>query len=60
VATIYLSSTFRDLEAHRKAVNDQLTKMRHKVIAMESYVAREDRPFKALVSVVRTGFMGDR
>ena len=42
--TIYLSSSFEDLKLHRKAVYDalhQLTGVR--VIAMEDYVARDDR-----------------
>jgi hypothetical protein len=47
VATIYLSSTYRDLEAHRQAVYRQLTQMQHKVIAMEDYVARDERPADA-------------
>ena len=41
---IYLSSTFVDLKAHREAVYRQLRRMQHDVIAMEDYVARDDRP----------------
>jgi len=41
---IYLSSTFVDLKAHREAVYRQLHRMLHEVIAMEDYVARDDRP----------------
>jgi hypothetical protein len=41
---IYLSSTFVDLEAHREAVYRQLRRMQHDIIAMEDYVARDDRP----------------
>jgi len=44
VATIYLSSTYKDLQAHRKAVYEQLHRMKHTVTAMEDYVARDDRP----------------
>ena len=39
----YLSSTFQDLKAHREAVYTVLTKMRIRVIAMEDYVARDNR-----------------
>lgn len=41
---IYISSTFVDLKAHREAVYRQLRRMQHDVIAMEDYVARDDRP----------------
>src|ERR1035438_5135709 len=41
---IYVSSTFVDLKAHREAVYRQLRRMQHDVIAMEDYVARDDRP----------------
>jgi hypothetical protein len=44
MARIYLSSTFVDLKAHREAVCRQLRRMQHDVIAMEDYVARDDRP----------------
>jgi hypothetical protein len=49
VANIYLSSTYADLQAHRKAVYDQLRRMQHSVKAMEDYVARDDRPADACV-----------
>ncbi|RNC70126.1 MAG: DUF4062 domain-containing protein [Desulfuromonadales bacterium] len=43
--TIYLSSTFEDLKEYRKAVYDALSKVSHyKVIAMENYVATDQRP----------------
>lgn len=44
MAKIYLSSTYQDLQGHRKAVYEQLHRMRHQVTAMEDYVARDDRP----------------
>src|SRR5215470_7767432 len=47
MAKIYISSTFRDLEAYRQAVYRQLTRMQHGVMAMEDYVARDDRPADA-------------
>ncbi|MFM8441897.1 MAG: DUF4062 domain-containing protein [Methylococcus sp.] len=50
--TIYLSSTYEDLKDHRKAVFDALRKAGHHVIAMEDYVARDDRPLKACLADV--------
>lgn len=41
---IYISSTFSDLEPYREAVYDALRKLRHDVIAMEDYVATDQRP----------------
>ena len=44
MAKIYLSSTYADLVDHREAVYDTLRKVRHDVIAMEHYVATDERP----------------
>ena len=44
MAKIYLSSTYADLVDHRKAVYDILRKVGHDVIAMEDYVATDERP----------------
>jgi tetratricopeptide (TPR) repeat protein len=44
VAKIYISSTFSDLKEYRKAVYEALRAMRHDVIAMEDYVAADQRP----------------
>ena len=44
MATIYLSSTYNDLKACREAVYHALRQMRHDVIAMEDYVATDQRP----------------
>ncbi|TMQ17936.1 MAG: DUF4062 domain-containing protein [Deltaproteobacteria bacterium] len=52
MATIYLSSTYGDLRLHREAVYRQLQRMKHVVIAMEDYVARDDRPAVACSSDV--------
>ena len=41
--TVYLSSTYKDLEAHRHAVYRALRKSRYEVTAMEDYVARDER-----------------
>ena len=44
MATIYLSSTYSDLQEYREAVYRALRQMRHDVIAMEDYVATDERP----------------
>ena len=41
--SIYVSSTYQDLKEHREAVHGVLAKMRYDVVAMEDYVARDDR-----------------
>lgn len=41
---VYLSSTYRDLQAHRAAVDLILRKMGHDVIGMEQYAAEGNRP----------------
>ena len=44
MARIYLSSTYSDLQDYREAAYRTLRKMRHDVIAMEDYVAADERP----------------
>jgi hypothetical protein len=44
MAKIYLSSTYSDLKDHREAVYRTLRRLRHDVIAMEDYVATDQRP----------------
>jgi hypothetical protein len=44
VAKIYISSTYSDLNTCREAVYHALRQMRHDVIAMEDYVATDQRP----------------
>ena len=44
MAKIYLSSTYADLKAYREAVYHALRQMVHDVIAMEDYVATDQRP----------------
>jgi len=49
---IYVSSTYSDLVEHRQRVYDILRKMRYDVIAMEDYVATDERPLdKCLTDV---------
>ena len=51
--TVYLSSSFKDLQQHREAVYKALNQLANiKVIAMEDYVARDDRPLSACVKDV--------
>jgi hypothetical protein len=52
MANIYISSTFSDLQDYRKAVYDILRRARHDVVAMEDYVAADQRPLdKCLADV---------
>src|SRR5437588_6186157 len=52
MATIYLSSTYGDLIEHRNLVYRALRRMHHHVIAMEDYVATDQRPLdKCLADV---------
>jgi formylglycine-generating enzyme required for sulfatase activity len=52
MAKIYISSTYQDLIAFREAVYRALRRMRHDVIAMEDYVATDQRPLdKCLADV---------
>ena len=51
-ARIYISSTFSDLQAHREKVYRVLRQLGHDVIAMEDYVAADQRPLaKCLADV---------
>jgi hypothetical protein len=52
MAQIYISSTYEDLKRHREKVYHRLRQMRHDVIAMEDYVATDQRPVaRCLVDV---------
>jgi len=54
VATIYISSTYNDLKEYRDAVARVLQQLDHHVIAMENYVATDQRPLeKCLEDVER-------
>jgi len=44
VSTIYVSSTFADLRAHRKALSLAIRRLGHVDIAMEYYLAEDARP----------------
>ena len=54
MARIYISSTYSDLKACRQRVYDALSTMDHHVVAMEHYVADDNRPrAKCLLDVAR-------
>jgi HEAT repeat protein len=44
MAQIYVSSTFQDLQVHRKAVSTAIRRLGHVDVAMEYYVAEDKRP----------------
>ena len=44
MAKIYISSTYEDLKDHREAVYNTLRRWQHNAIAMEDYVASDQRP----------------
>src|ERR1700730_353795 len=48
----YLSSTYSDLKECREVVYDTLRKMRYDVIAMEDYVATDQRPLEKCLADV--------
>jgi len=53
--TVYVSSTFIDLEAHRAALKTALEKARYDVECMEKYTAFEERPLaRCLADVAAT------
>jgi hypothetical protein len=52
MARIYISSTFSDLAEARGAVYRALRKLRHDVIAMEDYIATDQRPVDKCLSDV--------
>ena len=52
MAKIYVSSTYNDLKDHRKAIYHTLRQMRHDVIAMEDYVATDQRPLEKCLADV--------
>src|SRR5713226_6398740 len=52
MAKIYISSTYSDLKDHREKVYRALRQMRHDVIAMEDYVARDERPLETCLADV--------
>ncbi|ETR68849.1 MAG: hypothetical protein OMM_04315 [Candidatus Magnetoglobus multicellularis str. Araruama] len=60
MAKIYISSTFKDLNAHREAVYKTLRQWGHDAIAMEDYVASDKRPLDKCLNDVASSdiYMG--
>lgn len=55
ITSIYLSSTFEDLESYRRVVGTYLRKLNKQVIGMEDYVASDQRPLdKCLEDVAKS------
>jgi tetratricopeptide (TPR) repeat protein len=52
VARIYVSSTYGDLREHREEVYRTLRKLGHVVVAMEDYVAADQRPLERCLADV--------
>lgn len=44
MAQVYISSTFNDLKEYRAAAAEAVKRLRHQPIAMEAYVAQDERP----------------
>jgi len=53
MAQIYVSSTYEDLQRHRRAVCDVIRKLGHIDVAMEYYVAEHQRPIVRCLLDVR-------
>lgn len=57
MARIYISSTFEDLQEYRAAAYKALRRLGHDVVAMEDYVACDERPLdRCLADVERCDF----
>jgi hypothetical protein len=54
MTTVYVSSTFNDLKDYREAVERSLRKSGVTVIAMEDYVASDERPLDRCLADVRS------
>lgn len=52
-ANIYVSATFKDLEAHREAVREAIRRLDHVDMSMEHYVAEPKRPLVRCLDDVR-------
>ena len=55
MTSIYLSSTYEDLKEYRRVVFDALRKSGYQVIAMEDYVATDQRPVDKCLKDVSGG-----
>ena len=52
MAKLYISSTYEDLQDHCEAAYKALRRLRHDVVAMEDYVATDERPLDACLADV--------
>jgi len=50
---VYISSTFEDLELHRRAAREQLEKLGLKVVSMETYTAEDRRSLERCLEDIR-------
>ena len=53
MSLVYISSTFQDLKAERRAAYEAVRRLRHDAIAMEDYVAADQRPLDRCLADVR-------
>ena len=53
MSLVYISSTFQDLQAERQAAYQAVRRLRHDAIAMEDYVAADQRPLDRCLADVR-------
>src|SRR4051812_43213272 len=53
MSLVYISSTFEDLRAERQAAYQGVRRLRHDAIAMEDYVAADQRPLDRCLADVR-------
>jgi len=54
VAHVYLSSTYSDLRKQREAIYKLLRRIGHDVIAVEDYVASDERPIERCIADVKS------
>lgn len=53
MSLVYISSTFQDLKTERRAAYQAVRRLRHDAIAMEDYVAADERPLDRCLADVR-------
>ena len=53
MSSVYISSTYEDLQEHRRAVSEAVRRMQHEPIGMEDYYAADERPLDRCLRDVR-------
>jgi hypothetical protein len=53
MSSIYISSTYEDLQEHRRAVSEVVRRLQHEPIGMEDYHAADERPLDRCLRDVR-------